>query len=80
MFNFLSLLLNIFYLNGKNYLPVSRLSSVESRLPPPVHVVEVNRAVKLLFLSVIQIYQKSEVIVKRYIIQNGIYRRFTKKD
>lgn len=37
------------YINGKSYLPVFRLSSVESRLPPPVHVVEVNRAVKLLF-------------------------------
>lgn len=37
-----------FYLNGKSYLHVSRLSSVESRLPP-IHVVEVNRAVKLLF-------------------------------
>lgn len=37
-----------FYLNGKSYLHVSRLSSIESRLPP-IHVVEVNRAVKLLF-------------------------------
>lgn len=38
----------MFYLNGKSYLHVSRLSSVESRLPP-IHVVEVNRSVKLLF-------------------------------
>lgn len=72
----------MFYLNGKSYLHVSRLSSVESRLPP-IHVVEVNRLTELsscCFLLVLQIFRKSEVTVKKYIIRNGIYRRFTEKD
>lgn len=48
MFIFFNPDYKMFYLNGKSYLHVSRLSSIESRLPP-IHVVEVNRAVKLLF-------------------------------